>query len=54
MCHMRESVFVASLSRALYLSLKRDDDDFGGTRVNKSSSLTAVEVFGGKTLKREK
>ena len=51
-CHMRESVFVASLSR-VPLSLKGMTTTLGPA-LNKSSSLTAVEVFGGKTLKARK
>ena len=49
---MRESVFVASLSR-VPLSLKGMTTTLGPA-LNKSSSLTAVEVFGGKTLKARK
>ena len=50
---MRESVFVASLSRFVPLSLKGMTTTLGPA-LNKSSSLTAVEVFGGKTLKARK
>ena len=49
---MHERVFVASLAR-VPLSLKGMTTTLGPA-LNKSSSLTAVEVFGGKTLKARK
>ncbi len=53
MSHARERFCRVSLSRFVPLSLKGMTTTLGPA-LNKSSSLTAVEVFGGKTLKARK
>ena len=52
--HARERFCRVSLSRFVPLSLKGMTTTLVGPALNKSSSLTAVEVFGGKTLKARK
>ena len=54
MSHARERFCRVSLSRFVPLSLKGMTTTLVVPALNKSSSLTAVEVFGGKTLKARK